>query len=447
MTSLFASFPKSRFRSVLDSAIGDELAALSGALATFFAAVTVAHRYMLPPEAAAVMSPLAAVSAALLLAIFLTLRRYSVPERWAHPLAFLVGSTALANCVVHLYLLGRPEDTTNFAVVVAASGWLLLSRAWLGAGIALVWGSWSYIAFVVYPHEDWDHFAFFLFAATVLGVIVQAARRRMIVRLYRAEAELRAMVDRLEELVDERTRELESSQEKLRRSERLASVGTLAAGIAHEINNPVGMILLSAEEALHRLDESASESHVARLLHQIVDNAKRCGGIVKSVLRFARQQPSERTPSDINTVVRRAVELTRSFVAQRGGTIETALDPTPSVVLLNAGEMEQVVVNLITNGIEAAAGTPVVKIRTECAANMVRVHVSDNGAGMTEEVRTRVFDPFYTTRQAQGGTGLGLSLAFGLVSSHGGTIRVSSTPGQGATIVVELPAPPPTGDM
>ncbi len=256
----------------------------------------------------------------------------------------------------------------------------------------------------------------------------------------RVEAHLALHREQLEQLVQDRTRQLETSLGQLRHAERLASVGTLAAGIAHEINNPVGMILLSAEQAMYVAADDERGANVKMLLRDIVANAKRCGRIVKNVLRFARQEPAERWPDDVNSVVQHAIELTQTYASRAGGIVETQLGDELPKVMLNPVELEQVFVNLICNGIESADASPSIIITTEQVGSAVRVIVRDNGRGVSRDDRSRIFDPFYTTRQAEGGTGLGLSLAYGIVTDHGGTIRVESVAGRGTQMIVELPA-------
>lgn len=252
----------------------------------------------------------------------------------------------------------------------------------------------------------------------------------------RAEAELEQHRDHLEDLVRLRTEELEASQQRLRQAERLASIGTLAAGIAHEINNPVGTTLLSAEIAL--AEDGSDPKKIRHCLESIRDDALRCGRIVKSVLQFARQDALEKQPHDLNDVVRRSLEATHRLAQQRGAILHVDLAEFPAQALLNPMAMEHAVVNLINNAIEASHEGDRVNVSTHVHDCHVSISVRDNGPGIAPPQQERIFDPFYTTKQEHGGTGLGLSLAHGIVAEHAGTIRVDSQPGIGATLTIEL---------
>jgi len=425
----------------VDAAVGDELAALTGALTVFYLVVSVAHWYLLQRPAAVIMTPLAATSAGILCATFFAIQKHRLHPRWLHPLAFFVFSVALVNCVTHLYLTGRPEDTTNLALLVTATGWLTISRRWFTIAASMIWASWFAVVYFAAPAENWTHFGFFLLGAMVLGLIIQAARKNMFVRIIRAETERQLLVEHLEEVIEERTQDLRASQDKLRHSERLASIGTLAAGIAHEINNPLGLMLLSAHRIQSELGETAAAAEIAGLFSEHADYGQRCARIVKNVLQFAREQPTERWAADINAAVLKAVELTASYAQERGTTIETSLDPSLPAVVMNPLEIEQVVVNLINNGIESADVAPRVSISSSQAGGAVRLTISDNGRGISSATRAHMFDPFYTTRRAEGGTGLGLSLVYGIVSDHGGTVQAATNEECGTTVIVELPVP------
>ncbi|HEY4313621.1 MAG TPA: ATP-binding protein [Pirellulales bacterium] len=426
----------------VDAAVGDELAALTGALTAFYLIVSVAHWFLLPRHAALVMTPLAAVSACILLATFISIQKYRLWAQWLQPLAFFVFSVALINCAVHLYLLGKPEDSTNLALLVAASGWLTLSYAWYATAASMIWASWLGVVLFAAPPGNWPHFGFFLLGATALGFIIQSARRNMFLRMIRAEADRRLLVEHLEEVIDKRTHDLRDSQDKLRHSERLASIGTLAAGIAHEINNPLGLMVLSAHRIKSHLGEAATTNEIAVLFNEHSEYGQRCARIVKNVLHFAREQPTERGAADLNAAVTKAVVLTTAYATERGGTIETSLDLTLPAVTMNRLEIEQVLVNLINNGIESAANSPHVVISSGLAGGAARLEISDNGRGMSDQTRAHMFDPFFTTRRSDGGTGLGLSLVYGIVYDHGGTLEVISKQDQGTKVIVELPLSP-----
>lgn len=373
-------------------------------------------------------------SAALTLITLYVIVRFDLQGRWVHPTLVFVGLVAIADSMVQLYKSHAGWDTTNLALVIGATAIVSLSVLVSTILYAVVWIGWLGCVFL-YPSGEWIHYGFFLAWFTGIAIAVQAARMKLLRRLFVSESQRR---EELERLVTERTRQLADSREQLRHSERLASVGTLAAGIAHEINNPVGIMLLSAERLL--ATPPGDEQSVAILAHDIVDNAKRCGQIVKNVLRFAQREPTERHPDDINAIARSAVELVRSYAAQEGSVIRLALAEDLPLVLLNRVELEQALVNLIRNGIEAASDQPLqVTIRTSRTASSVCITVSDNGRGIDSENRLRVFDPFFTTRQAGGGTGLGLSLVFGIVTDHGGTIRIENAREGGTAMIVELP--------
>ena len=243
----------------------------------------------------------------------------------------------------------------------------------------------------------------------------------------------------LEELVAEQTQELIASRDRLRQADRLAAVGTLAAGVAHQINNPVGAILNSAEYALLCAEDSDATITFKRALEANVIEAKRCGAIVRSMLQFAREQPVETRVEDLNEVVQRACRSTESYARDNGAEITSILTDTSLPVRMCAIEIEQVVVNIIRNAVESRETDARVEVRTERKADIARIQVTDNGRGISTKDRRRIFDPFYSKRSQQGGTGLGLSVAHGIVSNHKGAITAESDEGKGTVFLVELP--------
>jgi signal transduction histidine kinase len=240
----------------------------------------------------------------------------------------------------------------------------------------------------------------------------------------------------LQELVDEQTDALRQSLEQLRRSERLASIGTFAAGIAHEINNPLNSILLAAQCALR----GPADQDYAEAFRIITEAAQRGGRIVHGILKFARGIQTERSLDSLNDAVRRAADLVRGYL--RAGIVGIELDlcsDLPSIEM-NATEIEQVIINLVKNAAEAADRRVHVAVRTEACGDRVRLIVQDDGPGVPAEQLPFIFDPFYTTKQATGGTGLGLSICHGIITEHGGTIGVESQLGAGTRFTIEFPA-------
>ncbi len=268
------------------------------------------------------------------------------------------------------------------------------------------------------------------------GVCMDISERK------RAEEELASHRDRLEELVAERTQELRASHDRLRRSERLASLGTLAAGIAHEINNPINAILLSAQYAMEMQSEPQTDGDgIRETLEGIVKEARRCGAIVKNVLRFAKEEKTPKSPHQLNDLVHRSVALARTYTQAANLVIRAETEPDLPELLINPTQIEQVLINLIQNAVQAADGEVTVRLSTTSGPGGVRLSISDTGRGIPREKLAYIFDPFYSTRQNQGGTGLGLSIAHSIISDHGGTIDVESEPGRGTTFHLWFPNP------
>ncbi|MBU0719433.1 MAG: PAS domain S-box protein, partial [Planctomycetes bacterium] len=250
----------------------------------------------------------------------------------------------------------------------------------------------------------------------------------------RVEGELATYRNHLEDLVQKRTSELEESKARLRQAEHLASIGTLATGIAHEINNPIGAILLAAQSALVAHGETV-RAEVA--LHEIAQHAKRCGGIVRNVLKFAQRGTPEKRPVDLNEVIGQVVNLTQKHAAENGAAIATQLAEGLPRPIANQTELGQVLINLVQNAIEADAR--LITIQTSQGVDSIRLTVTDDGRGIPAGERDRVFDPFFTTRHREGGTGLGLSIVHGIIEDHGGTIEIADEPGMGTTLLIGLP--------
>ena len=269
-------------------------------------------------------------------------------------------------------------------------------------------------------------------------IVAQLAVTHDITQRKREQEELHAYRDRLEALVAERTAELERSRAESRRNERLASLGTLAAGIGHELNNPLGTILLGAEMA----ESAESDAERTAALERIRRDVARCNQIVKSMLQFGRDEDIERIPLSLNQIARGSKDHLREEFA--GRSIHCALDLAPDAALVRGdpAALGQVVLNLMQNAALATEAGGRIEVRTVALADGVRCEVLDQGHGMTEEVRARAADPFFTTRVQTGGTGLGLSVSHGIVTAHGGTLEIASAPGEGTCVTFTLPGIP-----
>jgi PAS domain S-box-containing protein len=233
--------------------------------------------------------------------------------------------------------------------------------------------------------------------------------------------------------------ERKQSEQALRRAERLASIGTLAAGIAHEINNPLGAIMLSVDAVIMSEDRPNRSEILNVALENIRASALRCGRIVKSVLQFARDDVSRKLPGDLGEVARRARDMAHSYAAKQRVSLRLEIsDPLPPVEM-NTTEMGQVFINLLSNAIEASEPGDCVTVRIAPRNDEMEIIFQDQGAGMTDNQVNRMFDPFYTSRAEQGGTGLGLSITYGIIEQHGGKIGVQSSHGKGTTITIRLP--------
>jgi signal transduction histidine kinase len=256
----------------------------------------------------------------------------------------------------------------------------------------------------------------------IVGVCTDVDERK------RGEEELTRHRDRLEEIVAERT-------EQLQRSEKLASIGTLAAGIAHEINNPLNSILLTANHAIRY----GKPEEFPAAFQTISEEAQRGGRIVKGILKFAKEEKAAKTPGDLSEVARHAVDLARSYADSSRLSLELNLSNSLPLVPLSMTEMEQVIINLIKNAAEAARDNVKVTLSTFSADNDVCLTVADDGPGMPAETTRYIFDPFFSTKRQTGGSGLGLSICHGIVLDHGGSITVESKVGSGTKFTIKLP--------
>jgi signal transduction histidine kinase len=233
-------------------------------------------------------------------------------------------------------------------------------------------------------------------------------------------------------------RELTQTQQQLIQSAKLAAVGELGAGVAHEINNPLMIILGNCELALR---DVPAEGRAAKRLKIIEAEATRAGKITRDLLNFARHREPRREPVAVEALVERAVELLGTKLARNRVRVRTVFHPDMPSILGDADQLTQVLLNLGGNAVDAMpdGGELVFQTELRLESDTVVIKVIDGGVGMAAEHARRIFEPFYTTKGEGQGTGLGMSVSLGIVKSHGGLLQVSSEPGHGTTMTVQLP--------
>jgi signal transduction histidine kinase len=227
-----------------------------------------------------------------------------------------------------------------------------------------------------------------------------------------------------------------NKQKTLIEQEKLATIGRLAAGVAHEINNPLTTILTTA---MLLQEDMAADDPVNQELDIIVSETLRCRKIVTSLLDFARQSPPDKKPVQLHELICETALLTRKAAAFKDVAIVSRCLETIPAIVADKGQLQQALINLLINAIEATdpSGVITVACRSLLDNSRVEITVEDNGAGIAPETIDKIFDPFFTTRDS--GTGLGLSITSGIVAQHGGTITVDSAVGRGTTFTIRLP--------
>ena len=241
-----------------------------------------------------------------------------------------------------------------------------------------------------------------------------------------------ALVIERRQAAEEKTR----LQDQLRHADRLATIGQLSAGVAHELNEPLGNILAFAQLAQKQpgLPRQADQD-----LEKIVTTSLHAREVIKKLMLFARQMPPRKVRVNLNAVVEEGLYFLESRCSKNGVTVDRCLSPRLPEIIADPSQLNQVLVNLVVNAIQAMTEGGTLRIDTRASENHVVLSVEDNGIGMSEEVLRRIFVPFFTTKDTHEGTGLGLPVVHGIVTSHGGTIAVESTPGKGTRFEIKFP--------
>ncbi|WP_168798640.1 ATP-binding protein [Herbaspirillum sp. ST 5-3] len=278
---------------------------------------------------------------------------------------------------------------------------------------------------------------------------------QMMSALKKSRGELEEWVQTLEQKVKERTLELRRAEAEVARGEKLASIGKLAAGIAHELNNPLTGVLTFTSLLRKKLPDDSQD---AEDLDLVIRETKRCASIIRRLLDFAREKAPEKKLVDLNQVISETVQFVERSAALQQIEIAMKLDPDLPRLLVDADLIKQVVMNILVNAQQAIEerGTILVESRLLAGKRLsafgdepvpaVEIAVTDNGCGIPEANMERIFDPFFTSKEVGKGTGLGLSVSYGIIKSHGGEIAVESKVGEGTTFRIYLPARVPVDE-
>jgi two-component system NtrC family sensor kinase len=271
-----------------------------------------------------------------------------------------------------------------------------------------------------------------------LGIFARSFNQ-MTEDLKRAKTALTEWGNRLEHLVDERTRDLREAQERLIRSEKLASLGKLAAGVAHEINNPLTGVLTFSQLLMEQFPPESNEYQDLKVIQQ---ETLRCRKIVRGLLEFSRQTAPEKRSVDIRVLLNEVFSIVGNQESFQNIHLVTQMDSEIPPLMADRDQLKQVFFNIVVNASEAMSNGGSIKIRTEWIPerSQVAIYFEDNGPGISPENLDKLFDPFFTTKEM--GTGLGLAISYGIIKVHRGNIEIKSKLGEGSQVVITLPVEP-----
>ena len=256
------------------------------------------------------------------------------------------------------------------------------------------------------------------------------------------ESEREDEVTHLIETFNEMAKQLETKQEQLLQSRKMASIGTFTSGIAHELNNPLNNISLTAESFMEDFEEMTKEQ-ASEMMLEILSQAERAGQVVKNLLEFSRTERSLLSELRIDDVLERTLKLIRNQIMVTGIHLKREYSKDLPSIKGRSQDLQQAFINILLNAIQAMkdlSGENIITIRTGPGPDgFIRIDFSDSGIGIKQEDMRHIFDPFYTTKPVGRGTGLGLSLVYGIIRTHGGYVEVKSEVDVGTTFSIYLP--------
>ncbi|MBL0883152.1 MAG: GHKL domain-containing protein [Chitinophagaceae bacterium] len=306
----------------------------------------------------------------------------------------------------------------------------------------------------------WTAYLFIIFSALIGFIAI------ILFRNARLRKKTNAILLQEKKTLETTLEQLKSTQVQLVQSEKMASLGELTAGIAHEIQNPLNFVNNFSEVSNELIDEMKTEldkgeittakeiaKDVKQNLEKITHHGKRADSIVKGMLQHSRSSTGQKELTDINSLCDEYLRLAYHGIRAKDSsfhvTLETDFDYKVGHVLIQPQEMGRVILNLINNALYAVGNkknssntneyTPIVKLTTNRKDKSIEISVADNGSGIPESIREKIFQPFFTTKPTGQGTGLGLSLSYDIVKAHGGSIAVESAPEKGTVFVIQIP--------
>lgn len=286
----------------------------------------------------------------------------------------------------------------------------------------------------------------------VAYIVIKGKKRGIIEIIYIEErpeldegpflAEERSLIEtiakELANIVERKENEVERAilQSQLQHADRLATVGELSAGVAHELNEPLASIL-GFSQLLKKSEELSKQA--TDDIDKIINSSLHAREVVKKLMFFSRQMPTENKQVNLNEVIEEGLYFLESRCVKEGIKLERSLAPKLPDIIADPVQLNQVLVNLVVNAIQAMPGGGKLNVQTTFTDNNVSLVVEDTGIGMSDEVKDQLFEPFYTTKEIGQGTGLGLSVVYGIVDSHNGIIDVKSSVGNGTRFEIKLP--------
>jgi two-component system sensor histidine kinase HydH len=352
----------------------------------------------------------------------------------------VIGGTLGLIALVHYRLEGVAPGWLHSLLGHLYIAPIIMSAYWFGIAGGVLSSILSTLLFSRHLFMHWgEHFVdiynyveifLYLVIGVTMGIMSQMERNQRL----RYEQAL-GRLDESHRKLREQTEVLFQAEEQLRRADRLSALGELSAGMAHEIRNPLGSIRGAAEILK---DDYRSDDPKFEFLQILLKETDRLNTIVQEFLNFARPKPPELQETDINSVIESVLALMAQPFRKEGIKVQKQLDPAVGKRNLDPGQLQQALLNLILNAVQAMPGGGALTVKSEITDHCLILNVSDTGAGIPQQDRKKLFSPFFTTKKD--GTGLGLAITYRIIANHRGTISVDSEPGNGTTFTVSIPA-------